>query len=214
MAAHKQRRIGRPVKEPAPGTRVSLGLKVTPAIKKQLDAAAALTGRTQSQEAELRLENSFRDDDHAEFFTEAAYGTQVSAFLQLLGAALRDVTTQASAMSSGPAQGGDWISDRAAFPSVEAAIRELVDALRPANALPAEVLSYDGNPIGAGTMKGYIWRAAVGQAHNDERTWRVAALRRKLGPPAVEKLRARVEAGKAKGERALIAWGPSEKTKS
>jgi predicted transcriptional regulator len=40
-------------------TLVSLGLKVTPEIKQKLDEAARASGRTQSQEAELRLERTF-----------------------------------------------------------------------------------------------------------------------------------------------------------
>lgn len=44
------------------GQRRSLGLKVTPDIKNRLDAAAKANGRSQSQEAEARLEQSFRDD--------------------------------------------------------------------------------------------------------------------------------------------------------
>lgn len=54
---------GRPIKAPTPGTRVSLGLKVTPEIKRRLDQAARDSGRTQSQEAELRIEQSFRNDN-------------------------------------------------------------------------------------------------------------------------------------------------------
>jgi len=54
--------MGRPTKAPSPGTRVSLGLKVTPAIKSSLDDAAKSNGRTQSQEAELRLERSFTEE--------------------------------------------------------------------------------------------------------------------------------------------------------
>lgn len=58
----RPRRIGRPTKQPAPGKRASLGLKVTADIKRRLDAAARANGRTQSQEAEVRLEQSFRDE--------------------------------------------------------------------------------------------------------------------------------------------------------
>jgi hypothetical protein len=59
----QKRRTGRPTKPAAPGDRMSLGLKVTANVKKALDAAAQATGRTQSQEAELRLENSFHEDE-------------------------------------------------------------------------------------------------------------------------------------------------------
>ena len=57
------KRIGRPLKAPIPGKRVSLGLKVTPSIKEKLDRAAREGGRTQSQEAEVRLERSFDRDE-------------------------------------------------------------------------------------------------------------------------------------------------------
>jgi hypothetical protein len=49
--------------EPQSGERVSLGLKVTADIKSRIDTAAKASGRTQSQEAELRLERSFWLDD-------------------------------------------------------------------------------------------------------------------------------------------------------
>lgn len=53
------KKTGRPIKTPAPHSRVSLGLKVTSGLKAMIEAAAAESGRTQSQEAELRLELSF-----------------------------------------------------------------------------------------------------------------------------------------------------------
>jgi TraY domain len=56
------KRIGRPTKPPTEGERVSLGLRVTADVKRKLDEAAAKSGRSQSQEAELRLERSFERD--------------------------------------------------------------------------------------------------------------------------------------------------------
>ncbi|MBZ9710496.1 hypothetical protein LB543_27740 [Mesorhizobium sp. ESP7-2] len=60
MTADKKR--GRPTKAPTPGERVSLGLRVTADMKERLDRAAAENGRSQSQEAEYRLERSFGDE--------------------------------------------------------------------------------------------------------------------------------------------------------
>jgi hypothetical protein len=51
-----KKRIGRPMKRPAKGKRVSLGLKVTADVKRHIDAAARASGRTQSQEAEHLIE--------------------------------------------------------------------------------------------------------------------------------------------------------------
>jgi poly-D-alanine transfer protein DltD len=55
----EQKKIGRPLKVAEPGTRISLGLKVTAEIKQKLDEAAKQSGRTQSQEAEFRLNRDF-----------------------------------------------------------------------------------------------------------------------------------------------------------
>ncbi len=57
------KRIGRPTKPPPSGGRVRLGLRVTPAAKRMLDEAAQRAGRSQSQEAELRLERTFLEED-------------------------------------------------------------------------------------------------------------------------------------------------------
>jgi hypothetical protein len=51
-----QPKRGRPMKTPEPGTRAPLSLMVRPAIKQSVDAAARASGRTQSQEAELLIE--------------------------------------------------------------------------------------------------------------------------------------------------------------
>jgi hypothetical protein len=48
--------------EPAKGTRVSLGLRVRPEIKKAIDKAATDNGRTQAQEAEFLIERGLAVD--------------------------------------------------------------------------------------------------------------------------------------------------------
>jgi len=58
----EKKRTGRPVKKAAPGSRVSLGLKVTAQIKDLLDAQAKVSGRTQSQEAEMMIERTIHYD--------------------------------------------------------------------------------------------------------------------------------------------------------
>ena len=63
------KRIGRPMKKPTPGARAQLGLKVPPSLKAKIDAAAVANGRTQSMEAEARLERSF---DHEWIVSEMA----------------------------------------------------------------------------------------------------------------------------------------------
>ena len=56
------KRIGRPTKPPVEGERVPLGLRVTAEAKRKLEEAAIKSGRSISQEAELRIERSFDED--------------------------------------------------------------------------------------------------------------------------------------------------------
>ncbi len=76
------KRRGRPTKAPVEGARTSLGLRVTAQLKRRLDQAAAHSGRSQSQEAEFRLEQSF---DRQDLFTDAltlAFGDQAARLLR------------------------------------------------------------------------------------------------------------------------------------
>lgn len=80
---------GRPTKAAKPGTRASLGLKVTADLKAKLEREAERSGRTQSQEAEARLERSF---DRQGLLTEAlalAYGDAMAARLLVVAQAMQ-----------------------------------------------------------------------------------------------------------------------------
>ena len=63
MARSKPARIGRPPLPPTEGKRVALGLRTTAGLRRKIDKAARIEGRSISQEAELRLERSFDLDD-------------------------------------------------------------------------------------------------------------------------------------------------------
>ena len=52
-------KIGRPIKPATEGERIMLGLRVTADIKRKLEAEASKSGRSLSQEAEIRLQQSF-----------------------------------------------------------------------------------------------------------------------------------------------------------
>jgi len=56
------KRIGRPIKPAMPGERPSLGLRVSAATKALVEALAARSGRTQSQEAEFLIERAIQYD--------------------------------------------------------------------------------------------------------------------------------------------------------
>jgi hypothetical protein len=79
---------GRPTQDATPGTKASLGLTVTAGLKARLDAEAARTGRTQSQEAQWRLERSFDHQDLLDEVLALFFGQQTASILALLGDAL------------------------------------------------------------------------------------------------------------------------------
>jgi hypothetical protein len=57
-------RPGRPLlRERKNGDRVPLGFRVTLDLKQRLEYASTACGRSQSQEAEIRLERSFHEDE-------------------------------------------------------------------------------------------------------------------------------------------------------
>jgi hypothetical protein len=78
----KAKKMGRPIKAPKPGERAALGFRITADTKQKLVLAAEKSGRSQSQEAELRLERSFERQD---LMTEAltlAFGEAIGGLLR------------------------------------------------------------------------------------------------------------------------------------
>lgn len=91
---------GRPGRKIKSGERVMLGLRVTPEMKGRLDEAAQHSGRSQSQEAELRLERSFDREDLLSETLTLAYGPRLAGILLLLGAALQETGRVAAVLAT------------------------------------------------------------------------------------------------------------------
>src|SRR5690348_2782997 len=114
MASTRKR--GRPRKPATPGERSALGLRVTPQIKERLDGTARQHGRTQSQEAERRIELTFRAEDQFEQGLELIFGRQLGGLLTLLGHVIREAGRSAGFTSSNTLEGAEgWMSNPYAF---------------------------------------------------------------------------------------------------
>jgi hypothetical protein len=144
-------RRGRPTKQPTPGEKASLGLKVTAALKQRLETEARRQGRSQSEEAEARLERTFDRQDLLADVMEATYGRQTMALLMILGEALRAAAglTQAMwALEKGiSATALDilntdyhdrWLHDPRAYDAMTKAISRILDELRPTGDVPRQ----------------------------------------------------------------------------
>lgn len=145
-----KKRIGRPLKQPVAGKRMSLGLKVTSEVKAKLDHAAQASGRTQSQEAEARLERSFQNEDLLPQLMELAYGRQAAGLLIILGRITRDAGSAAAFYSKGTLEAVEnWMNEPWAFEQVRLGIMAALDGLRPEGEPIAPALM-EGLPVGPG----------------------------------------------------------------
>ena len=111
----KAKKMGRPIKPSRPGERAALGFRITADTKQKLVSAAEKSGRSQSQEAEFRLEQSFKNEN---------LQSQIKALNQML-----------DAMSAKEARAGrviaGWISDELRQRGVDEAIaKELSQIIR------------------------------------------------------------------------------------
>jgi ribosome assembly protein YihI (activator of Der GTPase) len=80
------KRVGRPIKEVEEGERAALSLRVRPMIKKKLEDAADLNGRSLSQEAEFRLEHTFDRQSLLMEVITLAFGKDWASFIIFNGA--------------------------------------------------------------------------------------------------------------------------------
>jgi TraY domain len=110
---------------PTVGLRVPLSLRVTPESKRKLDAAAEKSGRSQSQEAEFRLERSFDRTDLLDEVLTLAFRKELAGLLLILGIAMAD---QGRRITDGK---GDWTSDSVAYDAAVFAAMWVLDCGRP-----------------------------------------------------------------------------------
>jgi hypothetical protein len=126
------RRTGRKPQPANQGQRASLGLKVTPEIKNKLDAAAKANGRTQSQEAELRLESSFRNGRVAIEVLELAFGTAAAKFMLRVGMTIRSASVAGNFITGTMHDDlAAWSENPFIFDTVARGVMCLLEAQRP-----------------------------------------------------------------------------------
>lgn len=192
-----EKRRGRPLNKAKPGTRVSLGLKVTATTKKRIDEAAIESGRTQSQEAELRLEQSFRDQELMFSALELAYGRRLSAMLIMLGEAMRFSGQRAGWDATFTLKGAEnWLDLPFAYDQSIKAADSILKALRPKGDPSPPLRSHGGPPeiadparIGEHVAAGILAEAASGLSDGPEGE-RAERIHRALGKELAARLSA------------------------
>lgn len=108
---------GRPrQREPEAGDKVHLGVRVAADLKDQLDAVARTTGRSLSQETELRLARSFERQGLLMEALELRFGPYLAGLLVTMGGAMANVLRT---VGYEPTTNTSWPMDAEARCSIE-----------------------------------------------------------------------------------------------
>jgi hypothetical protein len=187
-------RGGRRKRRISPGERVSLGLRVTPAIKTLLDRAAEKSGRSQSQEAELRLERTFQDEELFPQIVESAYGRQSAAMILMLARVISEVGSFGGFATRRTIEASqEWMNIPYAYAQVRAAVLQVLERCSPDGDVvlppPAKPLG-DGWPLdevdnrevlGLGTANAVV-DSVLGRGATEDLKAEGAQIRKLLGP--------------------------------
>jgi hypothetical protein len=131
--AESSKRPG-PGRPPSPGERVPLGLRVTKELKARLDRAAEASGRSQSQEAEFRLESTFNAENAVIDALDLAYGRHWTGILLALAKVGHHVGTRGVFLSQFKGEGHgveDWLTDSYAYDQVVRGVNTVLEEFRP-----------------------------------------------------------------------------------
>ena len=138
----EKRGPGRPGRPRSPGERVPTSVRLSTDIKAKLLKAALDSGRSQSQEAELRIEQSFMTKDYLLDAMDLAYGREFTALLLALATAMQLTGTRAIFASGETVEGFEkWMVDPYAFSQAAEAASTILEAFRPeeGEAVPSPV---------------------------------------------------------------------------
>lgn len=119
MTRQKESRIkraGRPPLKPEEGKRYTFSLRVSAQRRTELEQAAAESGRSISQELEMRIEQGARD-------TQILGGPQTVNLLRMMAAAAQLIEARSN--------GKRWFNDYDVFIPVREAWRRIIDSVMP-----------------------------------------------------------------------------------
>ena len=121
------------------GERHPLGLRVTKETKKKLTDAANASGRSQSREAEFRLEQTFNSTNTLFDALDLAYGRRWTGILLAVAHAAQLTGTRGLAVNKWNFEGAeDWMMDPYAYDQAVKAANTILQAFRPIGDVSAQ----------------------------------------------------------------------------
>ena len=128
---HHGHKAGAIPRGPFNNKRDVLTTRITKETRDALEAASRVSGRSLSQEIEVRLNQSFSEDRRAELFRDGFYGPEFAALLELLGRAMQE-TGRRAAMEAGAGL-TDWLDSPSGYAHAARAALEILNKLAPSN---------------------------------------------------------------------------------
>jgi hypothetical protein len=119
-------------RRPKDQKRIPLSMRIAPETRKRLEARAEANGRSITQEAELRLEQSFQEEKRFSEIMSRIYGRQLAGFMMLIGEVLRDAGRSMGFQSTFTLGGADdWMELPYPFDQADKSISLMIEAIRP-----------------------------------------------------------------------------------
>ena len=120
---------GRPPKGNYAGNSAVLTIRMQPDLRQKLEAVAAGTGKSLSQEIQFRLKNSFADEQKQD---DRFGGPKLHAVFRAMAEIAKEVGPTAYFLKNmEPAEGNEWLADPYAFEQVVAGCMKFFAFLRP-----------------------------------------------------------------------------------
>jgi hypothetical protein len=187
----KKNPVGRPPKEEGNRKRNILSMRVRDELRSMLAAQAETNQRSLSEEAEARLERTFREREIAESILRlASLDQHTIALVMMLTRAIRDAGSYAGFISTNKFEGSvGWMSNPYAFQQVEEAIGTILAGLRPEGEIrmpkqDEEIVVGLGRRFAAGILEAITNPDRFGEIG----TW-ARPIREKLGESVVARIR-------------------------
>lgn len=131
MATARKRR-GRPTTPARVGERSTLSIRANALLKSRLLAAAESNSRSLSQEAELRLEQSFRDQLLLHEILELAFGKPLAGILLTIGGSMNETGRIAALAETRTLEGSAaWLDNPYGYDQAVQAALQIFEGLRP-----------------------------------------------------------------------------------
>lgn len=125
-------RAKKSVKNDRGGKRHPLNVRTTFETRQRLEKAAIDSGRSLTQEAEVRIERSFHSEDFAVSALEMTYGAEIAGIALAVADVLHTAAIATRALLAHDVlDGSGWMDDPVAFNNAVKGVQVLLDGLRP-----------------------------------------------------------------------------------